>query len=512
MTSVAAPSTLVEISDSVRGFLASSPQHLLIGGEWLPANSGAVMNVVNPANGELLTRVAQADETDADRVVEAASDAFENPEWRWMPANERGRLLYRMAELVAERAADIAQAETLNVGKPLFQAEDDVETVVDCFRYYAGAARLLEGATPAVPTDFFSYTLHEPIGVCVGIVPWNFPFQIAAWKVAPALAAGNTVILKPASRTPLSALMLGQIGLEAGLPPGVLNVVTGPGALIGQALASHPAVGKISLTGETRTGERIMQLAAQGIKRLSLELGGKSPSLIFPDADLDQAVTASLTAIYFNAGQMCAARSRIIVHEDIHQEFVGMMADRARRLRLGNPMDRATHMGPMISRDQVETVEGFVQSGLKEGATLLAGGGRPDDPELQRGHFYLPTIFDNVSNSMRIAREEIFGPVASVIPFRTEEEGVRLANETSYGLAATIWTGDVKRAHRVARQVRAGGVWINTNMTLFNETPFGGYKASGMGRELGLESLLSYTEVKHVGVFLGERVRGFNLG
>ena len=512
MTSVAAPSTLVEISDSVVGFLANSPQHLLIGGEWLPANSGAVMDVVNPANGELLTRVAKADETDAERVVDAASGAFENPAWRWMPANERGRLLYRMAELVAERAADIAQAETLNVGKPLFQAEDDVETVVDCFRYYAGAARLLKGATPAVPTDFFSYTLHEPIGVCVGIVPWNFPFQITAWKVAPALAAGTTVILKPASRTPLSALMLGQIGLEAGLPPGVLNVVTGPGALIGQALASHPAVGKISLTGETRTGEKIMQLAARGIKRLSLELGGKSPSLIFPDADLDQAVTASLTAIYFNAGQMCAARSRIIVHEDIHREFVGMMADRARRLRLGNPMDRATHMGPMISQDQVETVESFVESGLKEGATLLAGGCRPDDPELQQGHFYMPTIFDNVKNDMRIAREEIFGPVASVIPFRTEEEAVRLANETSYGLAATIWTGDVKRAHRVARQIRAGGVWINTNMTLFNETPFGGYKASGMGRELGLESLLSYTEVKHVGVFLGERVRGFNLG
>jgi acyl-CoA reductase-like NAD-dependent aldehyde dehydrogenase len=511
MNVVAPPSTLVEPSQAVRAFLENSPQQLLIGGEWIPAESGETAEVVNPATGELLTRAARADAHDVERAVTAATAAFENPVWRRMSAAERGHLLYKMAELVAERAADIAQVETLNVGKPLFQAEDDVQTVVDCFRYYAGAARLLGGATPAVPTDFFSYTLREPIGVCVGIVPWNFPFQITAWKVAPALAAGNTVILKPASRTPLSALMLGQIGLDAGLPPGVLNVLTGPGAQIGEALASHPAVGKISLTGETRTGARIMQLAADGIKRISLELGGKSPSLIFADADLDQAVTASLTAIYFNAGQMCAARSRLIVHEAIHDEFVVRLTEGARRLRVGDPMDRATHMGPMISADQVETVEGYVRSGLEEGAALAVGGRRPDDPAFQRGCFYLPTVFDHVRNDMRIAREEIFGPVASVIPFEAEDEGIRLANETRYGLAATIWTGDVKRAHRAARQIRAGGVWVNTNMTLFNETPFGGYKASGLGRELGLESLHSYTEVKHVGMFLGERVRGFSL-
>lgn len=505
MTVTAEPST------SVQTYLADSPKKLLIGGEWVDANSGAVMEVVNPATNETLTQVAKADETDAERAVEAARSAFENPEWRWMSARERGHILYKMGELVAERAADIAQAETLNVGKPIFQAEDDVETVVDCFRYYAGAARLLGGKTPAVPTDFFSYTLHEPIGVCVGIVPWNFPFQITAWKVAPALAAGNTVILKPASRTPLSALMLGQIGLDAGLPPGVLNVVTGPGASVGQALATHPDVGKISLTGETSTGAKIMKLAADGIKRISLELGGKSPSLVFDDADVEQAVTASLTAIYFNAGQMCAARSRILVHEDVHAEFVAALAERAERLRLGNPIDRQTHMGPLISKDQFETVSKYVEIGKSEGAKLVVGGAAPDDPALKQGNFYLPTIFDDVDNDMRIAREEIFGPVASVIPFREEDEAVRLANETSYGLAATVWTRDVKRAHRVARQIRAGGVWVNTNMTLFNETPFGGYKASGMGRELGLESLMSYTEVKHVGVFLGESVRGFKL-
>ncbi len=501
----------VQPSTSVQKYLADSPKKILIGGEWVDANSGKVMDVTNPATNEVLTQVARADETDADRVVQAAASAFENPEWRWMSASERGHLLYKMAELVAERAADIAEAETLNVGKPIFQSEDDVETVVDCFRYYAGATRLLEGATPAVPTDFFSYTLHEPIGVCVGIVPWNFPFQITAWKVAPALAAGNTVILKPASRTPLSALMLGQIGLDAGLPPGVLNVITGPGAVVGEALASHPLVGKISLTGETSTGTKIMKIAADGIKRISLELGGKSPSVVFADADLDQAVTASLTAIYFNAGQMCAARSRILVQEEIHDQFVSEMAARAHKLRLGNPLDREVHMGPMISQSHVETVRRYVEIGVSEGATLVAGGGQPDDPSLGSGNFYLPTIFDNVRNDMCIAREEIFGPVAAIIPFKTEEEGIRLANETSYGLAATIWTSNVKRAHRVARQIRAGGVWVNTNMTLFNETPFGGYKTSGMGRELGIESLMSYTEAKHVGVFLGETVRGFKI-
>jgi len=505
MTSTAEPST------PVQDYLAQSPKKLLIGGEWVEAKSGAVMEVLNPATNETLVQVAKADETDAERVVQAAQSAFENPEWRWMSARERGHLLYKMAELVAERASEIAQVETLNVGKPIFQAEDDVETVVDCFRYYAGAARLLGGKTPAVPTDFFSYTLHEPIGVCVGIVPWNFPFQITAWKVAPALAAGNTVILKPASRTPLSALMLGQIGLDAGLPPGVLNVVTGPGAEVGQALATHPAVGKISLTGETATGAKIMKLAADGIKRISLELGGKSPSLVFPDADLNQAVTASLTAIYFNAGQMCAARSRILVHEDVHDAFVKTLSERAAQLRLGNPIDRETHMGPLISPDQVERVSKYVEIGKSEGARLVIGGSRPDDPSLAQGNFYLPTIFDCVDNSMGIAQEEIFGPVASVIPFRDEDEAIRLANDTSYGLASSIWTTDVKRVHRVARQIRAGGVWVNTNMTLFNETPFGGYKASGLGRELGIESLMSYTEVKHVSVFLGESVRGFKL-
>jgi aldehyde dehydrogenase (NAD+) len=470
---------------------------MIVGGERTGARSGERFDVVNPATAVRYATVPLGTEEDADLAVAAAAGAFEP--WRKTPATTRGTLLAALARLLEARATEFAAAETAHNGKTLADAEFDVAATVACLDYYAGAANKLFGQTIPAPADYFVYTRREPVGVCGLIVPWNFPLAIAVWKLGPALAAGNTVVLKPASQTPVTALMLGELALQAGFPPGVVNVISGPGGRAGHRLVTHPDVAKVSLTGETTTGQNLMREAAATLKRVTLELGGKSPALVFADADLDLAVDGSLFQVFANAGQVCDARSRIFVQDSIYDEFVTRFTDRANRLRVGDPTDPASHIGAITSARQLEKVEQYVEIGQREGAKLVAGGTRMDGP----GFFYRPTVFADVDNGMRIAREEIFGPVACVGRFSDYDDGITKANDTPYGLAATVWTNDLTTAHRAAEDIRAGGVWINTSEFLFNEAPFGGMKASGYGRELSVHALDAYTEVKNVGVSLG---------
>ncbi len=480
---------------------------MYIDGDRVGARSGERFDVLNPATGELYATVPKGDVDDVDAAVEAARRALEGP-WHGVSAIERGVILQKIARALEAHADEFARAETSHNGKTIGESEFDVASTVGCFDYYAGAPTKYFGETIPGPSDYLLYTRREPVGVCGLIVPWNYPLAIAVWKLAPALAAGCTVILKPASDTPVTALMLGDLAEEAGLPPGVVNVVPGPGSVIGRRLAAHPGVDKVSITGETVTGRDVMREASESLKRITLELGGKSPGLIFADADLDAAVDASMFLIYTNAGQVCDARSRIFVQEPAYDEFVRAFVDRTAKLRVGDPMDRSNHIGAITSARQLERVEYYVELGQKEGAKLAVGGERVD---AGGGYFYRPTAFVDVDNSMRIAQEEIFGPVACIASFRDYSDGIRLANDTVYGLAATVWTGDLTTAHRAAHDIKAGGVWINTSEFLFNESPFGGMKASGFGRELSLHGLDAYTEVKNVGVSLGAHLPSFEL-
>jgi betaine-aldehyde dehydrogenase len=398
---------------------------------------------------------------------------------------------------------EIATVETQNVGKPIRDSRDEVGAAADCFEYYAGAIPRIFGETIPVASPGLDFTLREPIGVVALIVPWNFPFVMAAWKVAPALATGNTVILKPASYTPLSALLLGEVCQAAGVPPGVVNIITGPGSTAGASLAGHPLVGKIAFTGETDTGKQIMHLAADSIKKVSLELGGKSPNIIFDDADLDEAANTSALAVFGNAGQDCCARSRAFVHQRVYDAFLDKFVARTRSLKVGDPMDPETEVGPLISPSQRERVLGYIRLGQEEGARLACGGDIPTDPGYARGSYLLPAVLANVQNRMRVAQEEIFGPVLCVIPFRDEDEAVRLTNESIYGLSGSLWTRDIGRAIRVAKRVRAGVLSVNCNRSVHIEAPFGGYKLSGIGRELGMHALSLYTEVKNVFISAG---------
>jgi acyl-CoA reductase-like NAD-dependent aldehyde dehydrogenase len=483
---------------SARDFLAGPAKKLLIGGEWLPALSGKTFAAVNPATEEIIAQAAEGAREDVDAAVSAARRAFENPNWSGIDPHARGLYLLKIADLVERHGEELAHLETLNNGTPISFTRGAVADVARIFRYYAGWPTKLYGETNPSSAGVFNFTLREPVGVCGQIIPWNGPLSMAAWKIAPALACGNTTILKPAEQTPLTAIRLGELILEAGLPPGVVNIVTGFGETAGAAIAAHPGIDKVAFTGSTEVGKAILRASSGNLKRVTLELGGKSPNVIFADADIEKALNASVGAFCFLSGQVCVAGTRVFVQHSIYDRFVEELTKRAAAFPVGDPLEAATMMGPLVSREQFDRVTGYFDIGLKDGAELRTGGKRKGD----KGYFVEPTVFGAVRNGMRIAQEEIFGPVASVIPFKDEDDAVLQANDTQYGLAAAVWTRDVSRAHRVGRALKAGTVWVNTYMQVDPISPFGGYKQSGIGRELGVHSLDAYTQMKSIYVDL----------
>lgn len=476
------------------------PGRMLIDGKWADARSGKTFETINPATGEVLTKIAEGGKEDVDLAVKSARRAFEEGPWSKMDARDRGKLLYKIGELIEKNLEELAVMETLDNGKPITQSRTvDVPYTAETFYYYAGWADKIHGETIPVRGKMFNYTLREPVGVVGQIIPWNFPLLMAAWKLGPALACGNTVVLKPSKFTSLTCLRLAELCTEAGLPRGVLNVVTGPGETAGAAIARHPDIDKVAFTGETTTGKFIMRTASDTLKRVSLELGGKSPNIVFADADMAGAVKGALMGIFFNQGECCCAASRLFLEKPLHDKFVEQMTSFAKKMKVGDPMDPKTEMGPLVSQGQFNKVMSYIEAGKGEGAKLLCGGNRLGE----KGFFVKPTIFDNVRDNMRIAREEIFGPVVSTLTFRNLDEAIKQGNLTQYGLAAAVWTRDIKKAHTAARMLRAGTVWINTYNAFDVASPFGGYKQSGFGRELGIHALELYTQIKSVWVDLG---------
>ena len=475
------------------------PGKLIIDGQAVDALSGRTFQTVNPATEDVICAVAEAGPEDVDRAVKAARKAFESGPWPSMRPAERQRLLWKLGDLILEHADELARLETLDNGKPIFESRQvDIPMVANCFHYFSGWATKLAGETLPVHPSYFTYTSREPLGVVGAIIPWNFPMIMVGWKAAPALATGNCVVLKPAELTPLTAIRIGELALEAGLPPGVFNVVPGKGSVAGEAIVAHPGVDKITFTGSTEVGKQIMKKCADGMKKVTLELGGKSPNIVFADADLDAAVKGATTGIFYGKGEVCAAGSRLLVEASIHDEFVTKLAERSAKLQPADPLDPKTRLGALVSGTQMNKVLGYVETGTREGAKLVAGGKRA--PVNGKGFFVQATVLDQVENHMKVAQEEIFGPVLSVIRFDGADDAVKKANDIVYGLAAGIWTRDVKKAHAIARRVQAGTVWINAYNFYDAGMPFGGYKASGFGRDLGPDSLREYTQVKSVWV------------
>ncbi|MFS0644440.1 aldehyde dehydrogenase family protein [Siminovitchia sp. 179-K 8D1 HS] len=486
----------IELKPKVKEFL-SGPIGLYINGEFTPSTSGKTFETINPATEEALATISEAQPDDINLAVEAAHKAFHKGPWSELTTAERSHLIYKFADLLAENREELAQLETLDNGKPYQCAlEDDVDGTVNHFRYYAGWATKLYGQTIPISKQYLNYTVHEPVGVVGQIIPWNFPLAMASWKMGAALATGCTVVIKPAEQTPLSLLYAAKLFKEAGFPDGVVNIVPGFGPVAGEAIVTHPKINKVAFTGSTVTGKNIMKKAADQIKHVTLELGGKSPNIIFEDANLEEAIEGAFQGIMYNHGQNCSAGSRVYVQRSLYDKVLNALAEKANQLVLGNGLDEKTEMGPLISKKQLERVLGYIQKGEEEGAKIVAGGKRAFD----KGYFMQPTIFADVTDDMVIAREEIFGPVVVVMPFDTVEEVIRRANDSNYGLAAGIWSENIQTAHYVASRLEAGTVWINDYGLEMEGAPFGGYKQSGIGRELGSYALNEYTEVKSVWV------------
>jgi aldehyde dehydrogenase (NAD+) len=478
---------------------------LIINGVRQDSANGETYKVYNPATGEEVATVAKASKEDAELAVQAARNAFDFGKWRHFPVNKRSRTLNKIASIMRSRFNELVELEIIDTGKSLAAAQGQVMQAIEDFEFYAGAIVSHRGAVNSMPGAFQNITEKEPVGVCAQIIPWNYPMMMAAWKIAPAIAVGCSVVVKPASLTPLSAIVLGEICIEAGVPEGVVNVIPGSGSVVGNYLVEHDKVDKVAFTGSTPIGKDIMARASLTLKRVTLELGGKSPSIVFEDADVDAAVAGSLFGIFYNTGQSCEARSRLYVHEDVYDEFMEKFVEKTKQLKLGNPFEKETHVGAVISQDQMDVIDGYVKSAVEDGAQVLTGGKAANLEGYENGYWYEPTIIAETDHSMKAVKEEIFGPVVVVMKFKDEKEAVKLANDSEYGLGSAIWTKDYGRATRVSKLIQAGIVMINCPFSAFPGTPFGGYKQSGFGRELSIETLDLYTETKSIVSYYGSR-------
>lgn len=493
--------------------MAVKKYKMLIDGKWVPSHTGEFRDIINPANQKVIAHAPLADEEDTREAIEAARRAFDKGPWRKMSQVERGKVLLALARAIREHGGEFAQLETQNSGKPIRESRMDISEAADCFEFYGGLADKINGDVVPVPDpNIFAMVLREPVGVVGQIIPWNYPLLMAAWKLAPALATGNCCVLKPAEITPLTAFKLGELIKEVEFPDGVVNIINGLGPIAGMELAKSEQVDKIAFTGSTDVGKQLMTAAAGNVKKISLELGGKSPMIVFEDADFPISVEWAQFGIFMNQGQVCSATSRVFLHDKIHDRFVEELMRKAKMIKIGNPLDETTEMGPVASEKQLNKVMNYIEIGKKEGAEIVYGGGRIESGELKKGFYISPTIFTNVKNNMKVAQEEIFGPVLTVIKFRDEEEAIELANATRYGLAAGVFTRDINRAFRITKELRAGIVWVNSSQTCFNQLPWGGYKQSGFGRELGRYAVDEYTQLKQVTINLSERPLGWYRG